>query len=177
MAKKDMFTHSYLFKGGYSIKVDKLCEVIDNDSKCRIFNSAVELFIFASLIGALNKRKSRLTGENTPTTQIMAEQFINHSDDLKLAFKFVILTSNTDNVDSVTRLNKAFRNPETDDNYTLFEQYMLGGIDELYENLIIDSNNRFEDYFTSVNELLDKIKKSDSGDEIIDDISTDDFDF
>ena len=125
----------------------------------------------------MNKRKSRLTGENTPTTQIMAEQFINHSDDLKLAFKFVILTSNTDNVDSVTRLNKAFRNPETDDNYTLFEQYMLGGIDELYENLIIDSNNRFEDYFTSVNELLDKIKKSDSGDEIIDDISTDDFDF
>lgn len=177
MAKKTMFLEDYLFKGKQCEKAKALTTLkIDADSNCQIFSSAVELFIFASLVGAIKKRKSEPEKDNTNTLRIMASQFINHSYNLKLAFKFVILSSEIDIEDPVERLNRTFRNPETDENYTLFEKYMLGGIDELYDNLILDSNVRFEDYLTSINEFLQNLKNSDS-EELETELNTDDFDF
>lgn len=106
----------------------------------------------------------------------MSNQFFNHIDELKLAFKFVILTSEKDCIDPVIRLNKTFRNPETDENYSLFEKFMLGGINELYENLILDTNVKYEDYLTSVNELLSSMSSPiENEDEI--NVNTDDFKF
>lgn len=106
----------------------------------------------------------------------MANQFYNHIGDLKLAFKFVILTSEIDNQDPVERLNKTFRNPETDENYTLFEKYMLGGLDELYENLILDTNMRYEDFLTRISGLIQNLKNDESSD-TDNELNTDDFDF
>ncbi len=174
MAKKSMFQEDYLFKGTQRDKVISLTSKIDTDSNSQIFTSAVELFVFASLVGALKKRKAEPEKDNSRTLRIMANQFYNHSNELKLAFKFVLLTSEIDNPDPVERLNKTFRNPETDDNYTLFEKYMLGGLDELYENLILDTNLRYEDYLTSINQMLEKFAINDEPD---DDIEVDNSDF
>lgn len=177
MAKKSMFHEDYLFKGTQRDKVISLTAKIDVDSNSQIFSSAVELFIFASLVGALKNRKAEPEKDNSKTHRIMANQFFNHINELKLAFKFVLLTSEIDNPEPVDRLNKTFRNPETDDNYTLFEKYMLGGLDELYENLILDTNIRYEDYLTSINELIQKLNSSDDTGEDIIDVDTDDFKF
>ena len=175
MAKKTMFSEDYLFRGQHQVMVNTLSKVVvDKDSDSKLFSSAVELFIFASLVGALKRRKSEPYKDNT-TFRIMSSQFFNHRNELNLAFKFVIFASEIDNVDPVERLNRAFRNPETDDNYTLFEKYMLGGLEDLYETLIVDSNVNFEDYLTSINVLLDSYKNLDE--EIIEDIDTSDFDF
>ncbi|MFR1524204.1 MAG: hypothetical protein ACLSUV_01670 [Bacilli bacterium] len=176
MAKKTMFSEDYLFRGSHRDKVVALTSKIDVDSNSQIFSSAVELFIFASLIGVLKNRKSEPERDNTNTFRIMSNQFFNHIDELKLAFKFVILTSEKDCIDPVTRLNKAFRNPETDENYSLFEKFMLGGINELYENLILDTNVKYEDYLTSVNELLSSMSSTiENEDET--NVNTDDFKF
>ena len=172
MAKVNMFYENYNFRGSYVEKVYALTQKIDSDSNTVLFNSNVELFIFASLVGVLVSRKGELEKSQT-TTKILAEQFIKHANSLRLAFKFVILASEIDFPDPVTRLNKAFRNPETEENYELFEQYMLGGINELYEQLILPTNVRFEDYLTSVNKLISSLKVEDTIEEI--EISTDDF--
>lgn len=176
MAKKTMFSEDYLFRGSHRDKVVALTSKIDVDSNSQIFSSAVELFIFASLIGVLKNRKAEPERDNTNTFRIMSNQFFNHIDELKLAFKFVILTSEKDCIDPVIRLNKTFRNPETDENYSLFEKFMLGGINELYENLILDTNVKYEDYLTSVNELLSSMSSPiENEDEI--NVNTDDFKF
>lgn len=176
MAKKTMFHEDYLFKGTQCDKVAALIKKIDENSNSQIFSSAIELFIFASLVGSIKNRKAEPEKDNTKIFRIMANQFFNHIDDLKLALKFVLITSEIDNPDPVSRLNKTFRNPETDDNYTLFEKYMLGGLDELYENLILDNNREYEDYLTCVNELMEKINKNDIADDVVE-VETDDFIF
>lgn len=174
MSKVNMFYENYNFRGSYVEKVYALTQKIDSESNADLFNSNVELFIFASLVGVLSSRKGQQ--EKSPiTTKILAEQFIKHSNNLRLAFKFVILASEIDYPDPVTRLNKAFRNPETEENYELFEQYMLGGINELYEKLILSTNVRFEDYLTSVNKLISSLKVEEDVEDFDDDLSTEDF--
>ncbi len=176
MAKKTMFHEDYLFKGTQRDKVISLTAKIDVDSNSQIFSSAVELFIFASLVGVLKNRKAEPEKDNTKTHRIMANQFFNHINELKLAFKFVLLTSEIDNPDPATRLNKTFRNPETDDNYSLFEKYMLGGLEEIYEKLILDANIRYEDYLTELNKLINEL--NDNNIELtIENVSNEDFIF
>lgn len=157
MAKKTMFLEEYTIKGSHSEKANALTEKVDYLSEAKIFNSVVELFCFAALFGCYKDRRSKPEKDSSRTKKIFADAFRSHIEDLKLAFKFVILTSDKACVSSVERLNKTFRNSETDENFSLFEEYALGGIDELYDSLMVDSNTRYENYLTALNKILSEI--------------------
>lgn len=176
MAKKTLFLEEYAIKGSHADKAIALTEKVDGDSEAKIFSNVVELFCFAALVGCFKNRRAKPDKDTSRTKKIFADAFRTHIEQLKLAFKFVVLTSDKVCTDSTERLNKTFRNPETDENYTLFEEFALGGIDELYDSLMLDTNTRFEDYLTCLNRLLSDFNDSDS--DIVDldsDISTDEF--
>ena len=172
--KKSLFMSDYVFKGSHCDKVLALTSKIDADSNTCIFSSSVELFIFAALVGCYFNRRCKPERSSGKETKIMVSQFIEHKNDINLAFRFVLLTGNRENADPVERLNRTFRNPETDDNYALFEEYMLGGVDEIYEHLILSSNTHYEDYLTSLNKFLNEIRKNDE-EEGSKTVSTEDF--
>lgn len=175
MAKKTLFLEEYTIKGSHSDKANALTEKVDSKSGAKIFNSVVELFCFAALIGCYKNRRAKPEKDSTRTKKIFADAFRSHSEQLKLAFKFVILTSDKLFPDSVERINKTFRNPETDENYTLFEEYALGGIDELYDVLMVDTNTRFEDYLTALNKLISEITSIETDDSLLENPSTEAF--
>lgn len=159
MANKNMFLEEYSFKGSQCDKVNDLVGLsIDSSSDAKLFNSVIELFIFSALVGCFYNRKAKPEKDRTRMKKIFTDQFNSHSTELKLVFKFVMLTAKHEALDDITRLNKTFRNPDTDENYTEFEEYMLGGLEEIHERLIVDSNKNYSDYLTSVNKLLSDIK-------------------
>lgn len=53
---------------------------------------------------------------------------------------------------------------------------MLGGLDELYENLILDTNIRYEDFLTRISGLIQNLKNDESSD-TDNELNTDDFEF
>ena len=168
MANKNMFLEEYSFKGSQAQKVIDLTELsIDSSSETKIFNSVIELFIFSAIVGCFYNRKAKPDKDKTKTKKIFAGQFNTHIAELKLVFKFVMLTAKHEAVDEIVRLNKTFRNPETDENYSEFEEYMLGGLEEIHERLILDSNKIYSDYLTSLNKLLSDLKNRKDEDEII----------
>ena len=174
MADKNLFLKDYSFYGKHAEMVSKLCSEIDEESGAKIFNSFVELFIFAPLIGVYYDHRSQPDKDRTKDKKIFASQFVNdHNYELKLVFKFVTLLGNEVKYDEVTRLNKTFRNPETDENYIAFEEYMLGGIEEIYDKLIIDSNKTYQDYLTSISKMLSDFKKVEEIDDVF--LNTEDF--
>ncbi len=174
MADKNMFLDEYVFKGLQCDKVIDLVNLsIDSASETKIFNSVIELFIFSALVGCFFNRKAKPDKDKSRTKKIFAGQFNTHITELKLVFKFVMLTAKYEAVDDITRLNKTFRNPETDENYAEFEEYMLGGLEEIHERLILDTNKVYTDYLTSINKLLSDIKSKKEEDTIIP--SNDDF--
>ena len=175
MAKNTLFLEEYSIKGSHCDKVSALTDKIDSSSEAKLFNSVVEVFCFAALVGCLKNRRAKPEKDSTRTKKIFADAFRSHIEQLKLAFKFVILTSDKACTDSIERINKTFRNPETDENYTLFEEFALGGIDELYDTLMVDTNTRFEDYLTTLNKMLSDISSANVDDSELENPSTEDF--
>lgn len=183
MATKNMFLEDYSFKGEYANKVGDLVGVIDKSSGAKVFDSAIDLFITAAVVGCYKNITADPIKTSDITKKIFATQFTTHSDDLKLVFRLVLLTAQKQSVDEVTRLNRAFRNPETDENYSLFEKYMLGGVKYLHDKFFVESNHKYEDYLGSLSELISDYKKEEnkiSPKDIISGTnlaSTEDFDF
>lgn len=158
MADKNLFLKNYSFYGKHADMVDALTGKIDEASGASIFSTVVELFIMSAVVGVKIGLKSKPDGDKTKDKKILAEQFNSHSHEIKIAFKFVTLLGNKDKFDEVTRLNKTFRNPEVDENYKEFEEYMLGGLEDIYNHLMVSTNSNYADYLTSVNQYLNNFK-------------------
>ncbi|MBQ8068451.1 MAG: hypothetical protein IJ201_08925 [Solobacterium sp.] len=157
MAKiKKLFLEDYLFKGRYTQMVVDLTETVDPASGAKIFDSAVELYLAAAIIGAHYQVKGKPdTGD--PTKRIMANQFTNHYQDLVFAYKLVMLNADKEVLSPIERINNAFRytedDPQFQNNIEVFETYMLGGLELLHDRLY-QANMHFEDYLNALDELL-----------------------
>ncbi len=161
MADKNLFLKNYNFYGKHCDMVLALTKKIDEESQACVFNKTIDLFICAALVGVKNSHKSKPSLDKTRQTNIFAEQFNTHSHEISIVFKLVTLLGNSNEYDEVTRLNKTFRNPETDENYAQFEEYMLGGLEDIYNSLMLDTNKTYNDYLNSLLKFLNQFNKSD----------------
>lgn len=159
MADKNLFLKNYSFYGKHADMVDELTSVFDDESGSRLFSSFIDLFITSAFVGVKNGHKAKPSSDKSRDNKIMAEQFNSHADDVSLAFKFVTLLGNSDEFDAVTRLNKTFRNPETDENYDQFEQYMLGGLEDIYNRIFSSRLKGYIDYLNAINDFVDGCKE------------------
>ena len=162
MADKDLFLKNYSFYGKHCDMVKKLTQKIDEDSGASIFNTAIELFVVAALAGVKNDHKEKPSIDKTRETKILAEQFNSHSPEVQIAFKMVTLLGNSTKY-------RTFRNPKTDENYSQFEEYMLGGLEDIYNKIVLDTNKTYGDYLKSINDFIEQYKAPVKEDELVPD--------
>ncbi|MCQ2772777.1 MAG: hypothetical protein MJ238_05860 [Bacilli bacterium] len=163
--KVDMFITQYRFYGDYARMADDLTNKIDLKSGATIFSTNVDLFIVSSIVGVIKgeKGKPQTSGKDS---SIFPDAFRTHWTQLKNAFTFVLLNGNTNTYNKVERLNKAFRNPETEQNYIEFEEYMLGGLVDIHEHLFLKDGGMFLDYLAAITQYTSSFEKpSDSAEE------------
>lgn len=157
-----MFNKEYSFKGTHAQKVIVLTAKFNE--KTAIFKTNIDVFINAAVVGYLYKKKSSPNNEkNTDgksvTTKIFIDAFNSHQTDLYFAYRLVILSDKTNESKFEERLNKAFRYFYEDNSasdFELFEQYVLGGIDILYEKLIIGAKTH-SDYVLKLYEFINEL--------------------
>lgn len=172
-ANKNMFLEEYSFEGEHARKVVQLAPD-ESTPGTKYFSSVVELFMTAAIIGChYNKRSKRNTSVSIKPKKIFAEQFYNRSVELKKIFKIVMLNAKREDGDLNAGITKAFRRPETDENYQLFEEYVLGGVDILYDKLIKDTNVNFNDYLANMVDLTNEFREKNT--ETTKEVSTDPF--
>ena len=162
MANKRLFLDDYLFYGEYEEMVRTLTSVFDNNSGAKIFNSGIELYMASAIVGAHFNLRSKPAPKTEKTFRIMANQFTQRGDELNLIFKLVMLNADKDINAPIDRINNAFKyspdDPEYQNNILLFEECMLGGLREIYSNVMLSTNKRFDDYFNSLNTFISKFK-------------------
>lgn len=164
MTDKNMFLKNYSFYGRQCEQVQKLTSNLDDNFK--LFQSSIELLIVAAMVGLIFNHTAKPDRDKSKSTTIMSEQFNYHNRELKLVFKYVILLATIDDCTDAEKLKKCLGNPETDENYILFEQYFLGGIEYLADKLLVDTNKTYGDYLLTFNSILDSLKEE--SDELID---------
>ncbi len=151
--KLELFSGDYLFTGSHADKVRKLTAEIDSKSGASLFNSGVELFIIAALVGCINNRTAQKEKSDN-TFRIMTSQFNTHRYSLMQTYKMVLLCADSGNVEPVDRIKRAFREYSEDYNFDLFLSYVLGGVDELYSVFFENSPVRYDDYLNSLKAFL-----------------------
>lgn len=137
-----MFDKQYRFFGSHAEKVNALTAIFDETSKSKLFDRNLDVYINAPIVGFLyNKKAEKDTKGDINPQNIFPEQMINASDKLKYNLRLIILLDSENEQDEQKRIERAFRKFGQNEDLELFDQYVLGGVDVLYEKLIDGASN------------------------------------
>ncbi len=167
-----MFDKEYTFKGTHADKVIRLTAKFDD--KNSIFKRNIDVYMMAPIIGFLYQRKSEsnMDGEHR-TTKIFPEQLLNCQNELAFNYRLIMLLDKNNEKDIKKRIDKAFREYNSKnavEDEKLFDSYVLGGVDVLYEK-IIDNASSMDGYLANIydfmEELNDRYNKTVDNDRVI----------
>jgi len=167
MAKKEsgLFNKEYTFKGGHAERVEKLTAKLGKKN-LQLFNRNIDVYMMAPLVGFCYQRQAE--PDDTPkaeTTKIFPEQLIKEKDSLWFAYRLIMLLDEKHEKSFEERVNKAFRyygKPEAEADEALFDSYVLGGVDLLYEKLLENGHGE-EDYINNLYDFLSEFNERYSG--------------
>ena len=167
-----MFDGEYLFKGDYADKVSQLTGKYDDTHQ--IFATNYDVYCLAPIVGFLYQRKGCYEKkEGQKTTKIFGDMILKNREDLFFNYRLIILLDKEHCPELEKRIDKAFRLFDSDEaksDEELFDSYVLGGVDVIYEKLIsgVKSNN---DYLDRVFDFMEELNDRYFSKEITDTIS------
>lgn len=168
-----MFDKQYRFTGTHAEKVNALTAVFDEAAKAKLFDRNLDVYINAPIIGFLHKRKGvKNTNSEIADQNIFPEQMRDNAELLKYIFRLILILDAENEPNEELRMDKAFKTFGDDESdIALFDAYVLGGVEVLYEKLIEGSNdpteyvNRMYDF---VEEFNDRFNIGKSNQDILD---------
>ena len=157
-----LFEKEYSFRGIYAEKVIKLTAQFDEKTTSKLFSSNVNVYKTAPIVGFLYQRKPEINKmmQGEKTTKIFPNELSNHLIDLKYSYQLIMLLDKKNESSFDERLNKAFRfygneSEQTLADEQLFESYVRGGVDVLYEKLI-ENALKPEDYIKRLYDFMEE---------------------
>lgn len=160
-----MFDKQYRFKGIHAIRVDQLSGVFDELSKAKMFNRNVDIYTNAPLIGFLYNRTAELDNTKNPETgevynqNVMGDRVLYSQLELMFNFRLIMLLDANHEPNVKKRIDKAFRHMGEDPaDMELFDSYVRGGIDVLYEKLIENATSP-DEYINNLYEFVNEFEE------------------
>ena len=154
-----MFKKEYTFYGPHAERVKALVSKFSDYSGSTIFQRNVDVLLFAPIVGLLFGRTSSIDKSNSQTTKIFVEQMIREDLGIRFNFQLVCLLDKKQDISNTERIDSAFRNLGQDgesDKYSRFNEYILGGVDVLFEKLIEPATSD-QDYISNLYDFLEEI--------------------
>lgn len=155
-----MFQKEYTFYGSHAEKVKSLVSKFSDFSGSTLFQRNVDVLLFAPIVGLLFGRTGELDKSKTQTTKIFVEQMIKENLNIRFNYQLVTILDRKSDIASDKRIDSAFRNIGKEDSQNeidRFNEYILGGVDVLYEKLIQSAKTE-QDYLANLFDFLDDIK-------------------
>lgn len=135
-----MYEKNLNFRGIHATYMKKLAAKFSSDLSQGLFKRNLDVYLIAPIVGKLYNRKSPIDTDVDDSTSIHTEQMNEVMDQLEFNYRTIMLLEGRDSVDLETRIDKAFRydrNPDKRaDGDKVFEEYVRGGIEVLYEKLM-----------------------------------------
>lgn len=150
-----MFDKEYTFKGIHAEYVNNLTKEFDNAGHS-LFNRNYDVYLLAPIIGFLYQRKSNVDSNNEyKPTKIFGQTLYENKDDLMFNYRLIMLLDVKNEPNAEKRIDKAFRGENAQSDIELYESYVRGGVEVLYEKLMQGVNNP-ENYTVRLYEFLEE---------------------
>lgn len=138
MERFEYFKTAVYIDGKHARYIDDMWT--QNNPAKSFFNRLVDLYCIAPLIGFQYGRKAGADKSEDHRRSIQLEQLNKVSRQLDMNMCTILLLDDKENLSEQERINRAFRGPETKEeferNVKLYEDYARGGIEVLHEKLI-----------------------------------------
>lgn len=139
MATYEFFKKQFEFKGKHAKMVQEMW--VQNDVNKSYFKRLIDLYTFAPIIGFKMGRKAKEDSSPFEPKSIFAEQMIRQKEDLDFILQMILMLEYEDSLSEEECIKIAFRGAESEEEFKkyndLFKQYVLGGVEVLYEKLVI----------------------------------------
>lgn len=120
-----------------------------------LFDTVVDIYIIAPLVGYLYQRKADRDG-NEATKNIMEGALASHKDKLEFSYELLMILDKSSQPDLDERIRRAFRADDdaVAEGMDLYNSYARGGIEVLYE-MLVESASSPEDLAINLVEFVD----------------------
>lgn len=139
MPSYEFFKTDYKFRGKHAKMVSELWAL--NDYEHTYFKRLVDIIPLAAVIGFRMSRKSVEDYAPVETKTVFLQQMLNAKEDLDFIMQMMIMLENGGKLSQEQAVKKAFRGPETKEEFEqyqdMFDSYVRGGVEELYERLVV----------------------------------------
>lgn len=139
MERLEYFKKAVVIEGKHSKYVDALWK--QNNVEESYFNRLLDIYCIAPFIGLKAGKNVDIDHSEDGKRTIQADQLYKADKILDIAIKTILLLSDKETLSEAERINRAFRGPKTkeefDENVKLFDGYVRGGIEVLYDKLIM----------------------------------------
>lgn len=165
-----MFNKEYSFKGIHADRVKMLTANFSSNLNFGLFNRNLDVYILAPIVGFLYQRKAAIDKDSATTTKIFPEQIIGAREELIFNYRLIMLLDKNNEPDDAERINHAFKyfeKPEGAADELLFDEYVRGGVDVLYEKLIEPSIDFVNNLFEFIEDFYDKYLSANDGASIL----------
>ncbi len=148
-----MFKKNIILKGKHAEYMKKLHSILNVSNGIKLFNRNLDVYIFAPIIGIVYGRTALVDNELKDDTSIHTEQLQGELDVLTYNYRLIMLLAQKDTLSLEERMDRAFRYDKDEGKRKagdeLFEQYVLGGIEVLYEK-IMEESKEMDQYLQNI---------------------------
>lgn len=148
MASYEYFKTDYKFRGKHARMVSELCQL--NDYQHTYFKRLVDIIPMAAVIGFRMDRKAQEDYSPIESKTVFLQQMLGVKEDLDFILQMMIMLEKSGKISQEEAVNQAFRGAETKEEFEryqdMFDSYVRGGVEELYERLVVrksDSDDAF----------------------------------
>lgn len=148
MASYEFFKSEYKFRGKHAKMVGELW--YPNDYEHTYFKRLMDIIPVAAIIGFRMNRKAAEDYAPIEPKTVFLQQMLNIKEDLDFILQMMIMLENASEIPKEQAVKKAFRGAETKAEFEqyqdMFDFYVRGGVEELYERLVLrkaDSDDAF----------------------------------
>lgn len=149
MASYEFFKTEYKFRGKYARMVGEIWQM--NDYEHTYFKRLVDIIPTAAVIGFRMNRKAEEDYSPVEPKTVFLQQMLNMKEELDFLMQMMIILEEASDIGSEEAVNHAFRGVETKEQYEkyqeMFDSYVRGGIEELYERLVIRKADSDDAYY------------------------------
>ena len=157
-----MFTGDIYIRGKYATYLKFLSQKTEkNDHKEKVagvFERMIDVYMTAAIVGVNYGLKREDENVSSDAVKIFADAVNREQNNLISILRIVMLVDNTTGLNADEKINRAFKNPDTPENMKLFNAYVRGGIEWLYEQFTTGATTR-EEYITKIYEIVENFKE------------------
>lgn len=152
-----MFDDNILLKGKHATYIKYLSKKTEkNDRKEKVagvFERMIDVYMTAPIIGLVYGLRRDEDNSSPDVAKIFAETVNKEQLNLVAIYRIVMLVDNSTSLSNDDKIERAFRNADVTNNMKLFNSYVRGGLEWLYESFTLGATTK-DEYLTRIYDVV-----------------------